>query len=493
MLQRAPATATAAAKPAADQATREDVRLAEDWVIYLARRGLGAKPTTAPPARYASGLQALLDAIFGAEGKKDDDLVAQARAFLKTLKADHDRLDAHAETSAFSLAELALERADVNRRGGAGAFGREGATQLDVGQTLAMISTEADAELAADKAAGYIIPARLETLGKEAQGRYDAARRTWDRGAPGTEKLITPVDEQALVGFRTDALNLIAQMRSKRVADESHARQREAEALRDAADRQLAEVRVLLADRRHALYMAGAKGKLKQLHEATGDITRAIDDVKHAASIITDRVDLINNVAKSLEGGKAIINLPSLPKGVTDAAKLVKTAHDKIGKALELLDLLGASKTSFDEGLKYLKGVEMAVEELSGKDPVLSIYVSSYLGPALKTCIAQLGALAGMYKSQNRGAISAGMPNAVNWAVEPGGEAMYAWIVGIFKQGADAPITDPVFSYLDDQDDDISAAVNDRMPGSRGPINAWAARNRYAIWEALYGSARPPR
>jgi hypothetical protein len=305
--------------------------------------------------------------------------------------------------------------------------------------------------------------------------------------------VLTPVDERALVGFRTDALKLIAQMRSKRVADESHARQREAEALREAADRQLAEVRVLLADRRHALYMAGEKGKLNELHEATGDITRAIDDVKHAAGIITERVDTINKIAKTLDGGKALINLPSLPTGLPDAVKLVQTAHAKIGKALELLDLLGASKTSFDEGLKYLKGVEMAVEEFSDKDPVLSIYVKSYLGPALKTCIAQLGQLAGMVRSQNRSAINAGMPDAVNWNVEPGGVAMYAWMVGIFKQGATAPISDPVLSYLDDQDDDISAAVDDRIPSGRNAINEWGVRNRYAIWESLYGSARPPR
>jgi hypothetical protein len=488
MLQRAP---TATAKPSADQATREEVLLAEEWIVYLARRGLTPKPTKAPPARYAAALQDVLDAIFGAEGKKDADTIARARGFLKALKAEHQRVAGQAETYAFSLAEVALERADANRKGEAGGFGREGATQLDLAQTLAMIWTEADEELAADKAAGYTIPARLETLGKEAQGRFETARRGWDRGAPSGETLISAIDEQGLVAFRGDAMALIGSMRAKRVADEYRARQAEAEALRATADRQLAELRVLLADRRHGLYMAGEKGKLKQLHEATGEITRAIDDVKHAAAIITDRVDTLNKITE-FTSGKTVINLPKLPKGVTDAAKLVKTAHDKIGKALELLDLMGPSKTSFDEGLKYLKGVDMAIDQLSGKNPVLAIYVNSYLGPALKNCIKQLGELAGMFKSQNRGAISAGMPNAVHWAIEPGGEAMYYWLVGLFRQGPDAPLPDAVYSYLDDQDDDISAAVNDPMPGSRGSINGWAHRNRYAIWEAMYGSARPP-
>ena len=207
---------------------------------------------------------------------------------------------------------------------------------------------------------------------------------------------------------------------------------------------------MLLADRRHALFMAGDTGALKKLHEATGSIVRAIGEIEDAAGIITSRVATVNKVATSLvEGGKPVINLPSLPSGITDAVSMVKKAHSKITTALEVLDLIGPAKTSFDEGLKYLKGIDMALDTFSDKHPVLAIYTKMYLGPVIKVCIKNLGVLAAMRKSQNRTAIGLGMPNAVSWGVEPGGEAMYYWLVGIFKKGTDTPLPDSVYEFLD--------------------------------------------
>ena len=250
-------------------------------------------------------------------------------------------------------------------------------------------------------------------------------------------------------------------------------------------------MRVLLADRRHALFMAGETGALKKLHEATGSIVRAIGEIEDAAGIITSRVDTVNKVATSVfEGGKPVINLPSLPSGITDAVSMVKKAHSKITTALEVLDLIGPAKTSFDEGMKYLKGIDMALDTFSDKHPVLAIYTKMYLGRR-----------SGLHREPRRARRDAqvpdprrspGMPNAVSWGVEPGGEAMYYWLVGIFKKGTDSPLPDSVYEFLDDHDGDISAAVRDPMPGARISINGWAHRNRYLIWEAIYGSARPP-
>ena len=117
--------------------------------------------------------------------------------------------------------------------------------------------------------------------------------------------------------------------------------------------------------------------------------------------------------------------------------------------------------------MKYLKGIDMALDTFSDKHPVLAIYTKMYLGPALKVCIKNLGVLAAMRKSQNRTAIGLGMPNAVSWGVEPGGEAMYYWLVGIFKKGTDTPLPDSVYEFLDAHDGDISAAVRDSMPGGQ--------------------------
>jgi hypothetical protein len=492
LVQRQP-TKTAP-KADADAASREEVMLAERWVVYCASRGHGAKPTGAVPKRYAAFMQVLLDAILGPEdGKKEDEQsIGEARAFLRRLRADHERVDPKGDASPFNTAELALRRAEANRTGGPGAFHRGGATELDVGRTLMYISTEAREELAEAKKWGYTLPPRFATLADEADSRFKSTSRNWQRGAPSGEKTVTPGDEEALVGFRDDALALIGSMRARRAADIYRARVAEAEQLRENAAKQLAEMRVLLADQRHALFMAGDTGALKKLHSATGDIVRAIGEIEDAAGIITSRVATVNKVATLLEGGKPVINLPSLPAGVTDAVGLVKKAHAKITTALEVLDLIGPAKTSFDEGMKYLKGIDMALDHFADRNPVLAIYTKMYLGPALKVCIKNLGVLAARFKSQNRAVISHGMHNAVHWNIEPGGEPMYHWLVGIFKQGTDTPLPDSVYEFLDDHDDDISAAVRDSLPSKKISVNGWAHRNRHAIWEAMYGSARPP-
>jgi hypothetical protein len=482
-------------KTATDAATREEVVLAKQWVAFCASRGRAAKPSAAVPKRYAAHMQVLLDAILGPEeGKQEDELlIGEARAFLRRLRTEHERVDPKGDVAPFNAAELALRRADVNRAGGPGAFHRGGATELDVGRTLMYISTEAREELAEARKWGYTLPPRFATLADEADARFKTAKRDWQRGAPSGERAVSAADEDALVGFRDDALELIGRMRARRAADIYRARVAEAEALRENAAKQLAELRVLLADQRHALFMAGETGMLKKLHQTTGEIVRAIGDIEDAAGIITKRVETVNAVATAFEGGKNVINLPKLPSGITDAVGLVKKAHSKITTALELIDLIGPAKTSFDEGMKYLKTIEMALDNFADRNPVLKVYTAMYLGPALKVCIKNLGVLAARFKSQNRAAISLGRPEVVHWAVEPGGEPMYRWLVGIFKQGHTTPLPDEVYDFLDDHDDDISAAVRDPLPSKKISVNGWADRNRYAIWETMYGSATPPR
>ena len=297
LLQRGPTKQ--AEKPAADVATKEDVLLAKEWVAYCASRGRSAKPTRAVPKRYAAFMQVLLDAVMGPEeGKREDEQnIGEARAFLRRLRADHDRVDPKGDTSPFNASELALRRAEINKAGGVGAFHRAGATELDVGSTLSYISSEARDELAEAKKWGYTLPPRFATLGDEADARFKSASRGWTRGAPSGERSVSAADEQALVGFRDDALAIIGSMRARRAADIYRARQAEAEELRENAAKQLAEMRVLLADRRHGLFMAGETGELKKLHEATGSIVRAIGEIEDAAGIITSRVETVNKVA----------------------------------------------------------------------------------------------------------------------------------------------------------------------------------------------------
>jgi hypothetical protein len=474
--------------------TAEELVAAEAWVTYIALRGNRPAPAVAVPPRYKGLIETLKLGVAGNPGEPDHLDIAGSAALLKRLRADHDKVMPKADHSAFDLAQLALERALVNVGKGPDAF-EGGATQLEFGQNLGHIWTEADEELREAKAAGYTIPERLATASEEAQAMFHAAAAGWRGGAPDANRLITPSEEVSLVEFRRETVEVINSMRAKRGADEARARRREAEALEAAAEKHLAELRTIMAERRRQLFRAGSTSKLKDLHAATGEIVRAIDDTKAAAAIITSRVDQLNAVAKMVTAkGQNIINLPELPQGMTAVAGKIKAAHGKLTTALELIDLISPGKTELDQGLKYLQGVDIALEHFASKtaNPFIAVYVNSYLGPGIKNCIAQLGNIAAQMSAQNRSLIGAGLPRYVNWALEPGGEPAYAYLVLLFRQGAGAPLSDAAYSYFDDHDDDLSAAVGTNMPSSRGALGEWAHSNRYLLWEAFYGATRPP-
>lgn len=508
LIQRQPATASQAGAtktlPITSFApTKDEVAAAEAWVLYIAQRGLVARPSAPLPDRYQPGLDNLNNAVWGAHDDGRRKPAAEARSFLRTLRELHEQLLKGQDTRALDLAELALQRAIINVSHAEGelAFADSGATQLDVGQTLLVLQTRADDELAAAKEMGYIIPEDLARLGAAAHARYEAASKTWVRGAPSSEKVITPADEADLVKFRDQALAITGSMHAKRAADLARFHQAEADALQAAAEKNLTELRAMLADRRRALFMAGARGDLDKLHEATGDIVGVVNEMKSAAAIITSRVDQLNSIAQALTQSKSkLINLPDLPKGLTDAFGKVKTAHEKLGKIIEILGVLGPGKTQLDDGLKYLKGLDMSLDEFGSKaakgNPFISVYVNSYLRPGIQNCIAQLGKIAGIISAENKSIIQSGDPRmliAVNWAVEPGGEAVYRFLAQVFKVGGMAQIDAAAWEYFKDHADDLGAAVGEALPGDMRTVGAWAARNKYALWETFYGSTRPPR
>jgi hypothetical protein len=505
LLQRAPTsapvtTAAGQATPAIPVTTlaptRAEVEAAEAWVLFIAQRGRVARPSLGLPDRYKSFLESLNNAVWGDQDAGKVHPVADAKWFLKELRSQHDQLVQTKDHQVFDLADLALKRAAANASKDA-AFEATGATETDVAVTLAIIRQRADEELAGAKEMGYTIPDALTKVSGQANARFDAAAKTWDRRAPNPNTVITPTQEADLVAFRDAALQEIGSARAKRAADLARYQRAEADAVRAAADKHLVELRAMMADRRRALFLAGKAGELRKLHDATGQIVGVIDEMKATAAIITDRVDQLNAIAQmTTTSGNKIINLPELPKGLTGAAEKLKGAHEKLGKILELLDVLGPAKTDFEGGMKYLKGIDMALDHFSGKvgNPIFAVYVNSYLRPALQNCMAQMGKIAGIISDQNRSAIGAGHPEYVmNWKVEPGGEGAYLFLAQVFKVGGAAEPNDEAWSFLTDNDDDLEAAVGEAMPKNRRTVGPWASRNRSALWEAFYGSTRPPR
>jgi hypothetical protein len=467
----------------------------------MALRGNDRTPARPVPAVYRSLIGAIQSGIGGPGPLPAGELVidelafADARVFLRRLQADHDRLTPKNRVDVYDLAETAIDRAKINFAGGPDAFDG-GATQLDQGQILVSIWSSADDELKAARRAGYQIPKDLAELPSEAQAQLEAAKSTWVRAAPRSDRLTTPTDEIDLLGFSRHATSVIGSMRSRRAADIARARRREAEALEAAADRQMAELARLIAEKRRAAFRAGDKDALDKIHDALGQVVGAINDTKAAAAIITDRVDQLNAVAKALSAkGAPLIDLPAVPSQISGVAKRLGDAHSKLGTVIKLLDLAKPGKTKLDEGLKYLQGIDMALEGFASKtaNPFIAVYINGYLGPGIRNCIQSIGKISDIISTQNRSLIEHGQARLIaNWNTEPGGQAAYLFLAQVYRSGGAAAISDDAWEYFRDHRADLSAAVGNEMPTNRRLVGPWASRNRHALWQAFYGATKPP-
>jgi len=477
--------------------TAAELTTAEAWLRYIALRGNATAPSAPVPRSYY-GIIASIQAAVGPGPIPESELVrdrlafGEARSQAKRMRADHDKLTPKVGYEVYDLTDVAIERGLANFVGGEGTF-EGGASQMDVGQILLQIQSAADDELSAAKEAGYQIPKDLANLPSEAEAQFNASKKGWQGGAPSSTRLVTPTEEMDLLEFIDHARETINHMTARRAADIARARQREADALREAADKQLVELQESLAERRKAAFSAGDKGTLEKVNEALGEVNGAIKEIKDTAAIITDRVDQLNQVAEFVKG-KKLIELPKVPPAISGIAGKLSSAQGKISQVIELLDLATPAKTQLESGLKYLKAVDMTLEHFGSKsaNPFVAVYVSAYLGPGIKNCMANIRSIAATISKQNRGLIEAGEGKYVNWQVEMGGEAMYLYLIQVYRVGPVAPVSDEAWEFIDDHRGDLEAAVGDSMPKSRRTVSVWASKNRKKLWESFYGSVKPP-
>ena len=362
---------------------------------------------------------------------------------------------------------------------------------IEYTQDLAGLRTQADEEIAEAEEAGYEATA-LKLVSLEAS-------RLCNKAAPhlGTSQSISPAEEKWFNEWSKGALETIRDMRERRAADMGRARRAEADALRAVAERQLHEFQEQVAIKRHAAFMAGAPDELTKIHEAMEDVVSSIEDVKKAAEIITSKVEKINKVLEF--AGKKTIKIPELPKGITDVTSWLEKANSKLAKAKDLLGLLRPGQTELEDGIKYLEGANMAIEHFGAgsANPFVSGYVTKYLSPGIKNCVQSLRTIGKIEESANIGAITQARPDLVNWAVEPGdssanAEALYGFMVLVFRRGAAAPISNSVHGYMLRHDKDLSAAAGASLPEDRDAMVAWVSAHRHELWQAFYANAREP-
>ena len=503
MLQRAPDQVpdnTITVQTQAEAAA--DLQAAEAWVTFVATRGNAPIPGKPVPSRYMSQVT-VLQAAVGGPGPIPGAIVdttamllapvldTVARAVVGKMQTDHRSLMPKESMDPYVPVDFALELGEKNRQAHQGP-----ATTLDQGRGLAVLKGVAEDEVRLAREGGYDVPRELAGLPDELWAMFQAAQKGWTGGGATEAQVLSPTDELDYDLEIERASEIINSVRARRYADIARALRQQEDDLRKANDERMVQLQKALAEKRKQAFDANDHGVLDDVSEALGSAARAIDDTRAAAGIISERVDQVNAVVSTIsKGGKAAINLPELPEGLTGAVDWIEKANEKIKFVIEVLDLVGPAKTDLEGGLKYLKAAKMSLDHLGGKsaNPFISVYVNSYLGPGLDHCMESIGTIAQIAASQNKSALEIGAPEWVQyWGVESGGEAMYLFIATVYRMGGAAPVSDAAWDYLSEHRSSFEAAVGAPMPKSQRAVAAWAAGHKLEIWQSLYGSTRPP-
>lgn len=495
IVQRDRAASKASSKAAAQAEQRDELNRTSAWILYLTRRertGL-KKPDVLPPGRYIALTHFLPQAVDGELEPAVKKAVGQARALITQFGAEAKQFDPKFKMTAVNVGNIALNRALENVKPGNMYGFKGGATDYDEFFITNQVTNHAAEEIEAAREAGYQVPAKLAAAQKEVSDRREILIDRHKDGASDKTR-IEAVAEQDLVELIKVVQYEVSSMRATRAADLARAHAREARVLEEAAEERLGALTIAIADRRQKAFAAGEKDVLQSAFGAIGAVKSAVDEMKDAAAIITDRVDRLNEIAKVVGHGK-LVSLPDLPAAFSKSIGFVDKAHDKLDEVLKVLDIIGPAKTEFDQGIKYLKGIDLVTSKLASKvpNPIFGWYVSKYLGPGIDACIKGMGLIAAKYREQNRGQLESGDIMDVNWAVEQGGEPVYFYMRKLFKDGAITSMTDAAWKYFRSHAAEFSAAAGEKMPAGQRTVSVWAHRHRTEIWQALYGSIRMPR
>ena len=160
--------------------------------------------------------------------------------------------------------------------------------------------------------------------------------------------------------------------------------------------------------------------------------------------------------------------------------------------------------TELEEGAREIGAAASAFSALvtlTSLPPHVALYADLYLVPMTKVCVALIGKLAEYAHEENRSWVELeGEP--LNFAVEPGGEKMWKYMVAVMKAGDKLPaIPADVKSYFLHHRDEFAAGARGELPVEgwvfkdidEKEFPSWLRAHRAAVWAMLYGSWRVPR
>jgi hypothetical protein len=264
-----------------------------------------------------------------------------------------------------------------------------------------------------------------------------------------------------------------------------------------------------LRERQRAAFRAGDESALLKVADA-------IATVVDTALVTKTTIDEALAFADSLRflggtGPGQVLDVSGKVGGVLEIAEKVNKWYAGFQLARLALDLMTPGKTGSADSMKAVGGMATIVSAggtLLGASAGFTLYSNLYIGPMVSACLDQLKRIEDtLSRTTNRSWIQLGQFDAVNWTIEPGGRAMFDYMLQLMGAASAAAVPVPrgkANDYLVDNEDDFEAGVGgkDGMPMSGhwfwrdtddGSIRQWLFRHRTAMWAMLYGDCPVPR
>lgn len=213
-----------------------------------------------------------------------------------------------------------------------------------------------------------------------------------------------------------------------------------------------------------------------------------------------------NTQLANMMGRKTKCPLPVRFMPAFQAVSRIKQALDLYSAAS---DLLSEGKTGMSKSMKSIKAVttiadigNSLIKASGGLTMALTPLQSEILDQTLKA----LGKLIKVAQRINRELIERGEYDLVNWELEPGGRALFDFMMRVMAAGSPADIPTPVPSAVSDyfvgnqSDIEEMGARGNEMPTSgilfwekvdNEKIATWLFNHRENLWAIFYGSAKP--
>jgi hypothetical protein len=260
-----------------------------------------------------------------------------------------------------------------------------------------------------------------------------------------------------------------------------------------AAASEAEKLRPKLDDAMRAAFRAGDEGLLSRVADVAGNVTDIGLGFHELARQTAEKIADLRGV-KLAPVGAYVEALDKLNKGLA---------------ALNLaLSLVGEKATTeLEEGMRLIgvaAGAFSSVGTLVGLPAHMGLYANLYLVPATKAILAGITRLTEHLHEENL-AWTAAFGRPANFAVEPGGEAMWDFMVAVMRARSvgDIPsIPGQVRDFLVEHRDRLEAGSKEEVPTTgwgfwreldSPQAREWIFRQRRSLWAMLYGSMQVPR